>query len=189
MNNRLTILVDWDDVLNDLMPKALEMLNASRGTSYTLESFPEFDFSKYLPEADSNALHTLFLSNDLWKALRPTNGSQETLKRMMEDGHEVLIVTSTHFSNIAWKMEWLERYFPFVRWDQVIVTSRKDKVRGDWLIDDNPHHIKRHPYGRVCIDKPWNRWLNDDVYDIIRVKNLSEAYAAILERESQQEIE
>lgn len=187
--SRLTILVDWDDVINDLMPKALELLNASRGTNYTLESFPEFDFSKYLPEADSNSLHALFLSEELWNVLRPTKDAQETLKQMIDDGHDVLLVTSTHYLNVAWKMRWLSKYFPFIRWDQVIVANRKDKIRGDWLIDDNPRHIKNHPYGRVCMDKPWNRWLNDEVYDIIRVTNLSEAYVAILERESQQENE
>lgn len=189
MKNRITILVDWDDVINDLMPKALDLLNAKLGTAYTLESFPEFNFSKYLPEADSNALHALFLNEDLWNKLRPTKDAQETLKRMMADGHEVLIVTATSWHNVAWKMEWLAKYFPFIQWDQVIVTSRKDKVRGDWLIDDNPQNIKNHPYGRVCIDKPWNRSLNDDIYDVIRVTNLKDAYEAILERESQQENE
>lgn len=186
MKNRLTILVDWDDVINDLMPKALELLNESHGTNYTLESFPEFNFSKYLPEADSNALHAMFLSEELWNVLRPNQDAPETLKRMIADGHEVFLVTATHWKNVAYKMDWLAKYFPFIQWEQVIVTSRKDKVRGDWLIDDNPLNIKNHPYGRVCMDKPWNRSLNDDVYDIIRVKNLREAYEAILVRENQE---
>ena len=186
MSERLTILIDWDDVINDLMPKALELLNSENGTSYTLESFPEYNFSNYLPEEDSAKLHALFLTERLWDSLRPTPDSQETLKRMMNDGNEVLLITATHWRNVAFKMIWLAKYFPFIQWEQVIVTSKKNKVQGDWLIEDNPENLKKHPYGRVCIDKPWNRSLNDDVYDVIRVKNLSQAYDAILARENQE---
>lgn len=186
---RLCILVDCDDVLNDLLPKTLQIYNSNhlqdQDKQYTVNDFTEFKIQNCVTEEAAEEIEGLFLQKHLWDSLRPAPRAVATMQRMMEAGHEVLVVTATHFKNATWKGEWLEKYFPFVRWENVIVTSKKNRITGDWLIDDNMDNLKSFPYGRVCIDRPWNRNVRDDVYGILRVKNLEEAYEAIVQAEEQ----
>ena len=187
MTDRLCILVDIDDVCNNLMETTLEFFNRENVTSYVLEDFTDYGIHNCISEEDANKMHQLFLRKDLWEAVRPTRDAQMTLKQMLNDGHEVYLCTATHYANASWKGEWLAKYFSFFPWENVFIGAHKEKIDAHYLIDDNLDHLKKRPYGRVCITRPWNQHIRDDVYDIIRVNSLGEAYKAILQREEERE--
>lgn len=183
MAENLCILVDIDDVCNNLMDVVLEFYNRENDNSYSLDDFSEFNIYNCIPEEDADKIHALFLRKDMWDQVKPSHDAQMVLKRMLEDGVDVYLVTATAYQNATWRGEWLAKYFPFIGWDRVIICAHKERIMGDYLIDDNLNNLKKRPYGRVCMDKPWNRNIRDDVYGIIRVKSLSEAYKAIMENE------
>lgn len=186
MRDRLSILVDMDNCINNLMEATCNLFNKENGTYYALESFQKYSITDCIPEEHAQKMQALFVDKRLWDSTRPAKGSQSAIKRMKDNGDEVLIVTATHFENVPWKAEWLAKYFPFIEWRDVIVAAKKSHIVGDWMIDDCLNNLLSFPYGRVCIDKPWNRNVRDDVYDIIRVDDLNKAYDAILEREKQE---
>lgn len=185
MTERLCILVDIDDVCNNLMETTLEFFNRENDASYSLEDFTDYGIYNCIPEEDADKMHKLFLRKDLWEAVRPTCDAQMTLKQMLNDGHEVYLCTATHFANATWKGEWLAKYFPFFPWENVFIGAHKEKILGDYHVDDCLDHLKRRPYGRVVRDRPWNRNVHDEAYGIIRVNSLGEAYSAILEQEEE----
>lgn len=47
----------------------------------------------------------------------------------------------------------LFRWFPFITWDQVIITSRKQFIKGDVLIDDGIHNLESVIAGLSCREK------------------------------------
>ena len=179
----LKIAVDCDDVLNDLMHKTLALFEQDTGIHYDYQDLAAFNLETCLPIAHAKQIVTLFGDKRLWDSLAPVDGAQKALKRMVDDGHDVFIVTASHFSNVKWKYEWIQEHYPFIAWEQVIIARRKDLINSDWLIDDNPTNLLSRPYGRACITQPWNTHLKDEVLSILRADKLGAVYNLILEDE------
>lgn len=59
-------------------------------------------------------------------------------------------------------------------WDQVIVTSRKQLIRGDVLIDDGIHNLEGGQYNKVLMTAPHNVHFDAEAHDMIRVHNWKE---------------
>jgi 5'-nucleotidase len=67
-------------------------------------------------------------------------GSQEVIKAL-HDKHEVYIVSAAmEFpQSLSEKLAWLEEYFPFISWHNIVFCGYKNIVDADYMIDD---HIK-----------------------------------------------
>jgi len=67
-------------------------------------------------------------------------GAQEVIKAL-QDKHEVYIVSAAmEFpQSLSEKLAWLEEYFPFISWHNIVFCGYKNIVNADYMIDD---HIK-----------------------------------------------
>lgn len=65
----------------------------------------------------------------------------------------------------------LFRRFPFISWDQVIITSRKQLIKGDVLIDDGIHNLEGGDYIKILVTAPHNRDYDAEANGMIRVYN------------------
>lgn len=177
---RLTILVDMDDTVEDLLSAWVSYLNAKHGTSVQKDDVAQWDISKSFPTLSKKQVYEPLYLDDFWLSVKPIDGAAEALQRLMADGHQVLIVTTSSYETLRTKMEEvLFKYFPFLSWDDVIITSRKQLVNGDVLVDDGPHNLEGGQYLRVLMDAPHNRAYNTESNGMIRVYNWSEAYDVI----------
>ena len=75
----------------------------------------------------------------------------------------------------------LFRYFPFIDWDHVIISSRKQMIRGDVLVDDAPHNLEDFEGNRILMDAPHNRSCRAALKNILRVHGWQEVYDIILQ--------
>ena len=107
------------------------------------------------------------------------------LKKWMDEGHEVLIVTATPFDSVPEKIGgYLFEHFPFLSWDQVIITSRKQMIRGDVLIDDGIHNLEGGSYRKILFTAPYNRDYDAEGNGMIRVHDWREIVEIIDRMES-----
>jgi 5'(3')-deoxyribonucleotidase len=98
----------------------------------------------------------------------------------MDEGHEVYIVTATEIEHVEEKMKkLLFRYFPFLDWGQVIITRRKQLIRGDILIDDGIHNLEGGDYRKILFTAPHNRSYDARANGMIRVDTWEEAVRVI----------
>ena len=98
----------------------------------------------------------------------------------MDKGHQVYIVTATEFEHIPEKMERvLFRYFPFLSPDQVIITGRKQMIRGDVLIDDGIHNLEGGEYRKILFTAPYNKDYDAEANGMIRVHGWKEIIEVI----------
>lgn len=117
----MIILVDMDDTIEHLLKAWVNGVNEKYGCCVSCDEIVSWDVSADFP----GLTH------------------EQVLSRLISSGNEVYIVTATPYESIFEKMsEVLFKYFPFLSWDQVIVTSRKQLIRGDVLIDDGVHNLK-----------------------------------------------
>lgn len=177
---KLIILVDMDDCIENLSFAWLKYLNSKYDLNVPYESLNQWDVSKAFPTLTRDQVYSPLLGNDLWDLVEPIDGAVESLLKLKEDGHEVLIVTASTYHSLKVKMDKvLFRYFPFLSWDDVIVTSRKQLIAGDVLVDDGIHNFYGGSYKKILMNAIHNQGLNENEVGAVRVYNWIEAYDEI----------
>ena len=176
----MTILVDMDDVLEQLVAGWVAYLNERFGTNKSTEDVRSWNVSLAFPELTHEQVYSAVSDDHLWDFVKPMPGAVETLKKLIDEGHEVYIVTATGYETLRAKMEKvLFRYFPFLSWKQVIITENKQMIRGDILIDDGPHNMTGETYKKILFSANHNRDFDEAAVGAERVENWDEVYLAI----------
>lgn len=169
---RLTILVDMDDTIENLLDAWLKYLNSKYNTSYIKEDIKDWNVASYFPMAGENEVFAPLLTDEFWTTVTPKEDAQIVLKKLIDEGHSVHIVTASGYQSLSSKMEnLLFKHFPFLRWSDVIITNNKQMIKGDILIDDAPHNLLGGSYQGILMDMPHNRWFDEKSHDIIRVNS------------------
>lgn len=171
-----TIIVDFDNVLNNLTEKAIELLNSNSDKDIQISDITSYNFYDCLDKEDADKVVKSFKNKSLWDSLTPIEGSREGLQKLVDDGHKVYIATATAPENFQWKMSFLKKYFPFFNTDNVIRIMDKSLLRADILIEDSMEQLVKHKLcHRVCLDYPWNHDESKDfIYSIHRCQDWSQ---------------
>lgn len=177
---KLTILVDMDDTIEQLLKAWLDQLNERYGTSVECEDILDWDMTKAFPTLTKEQVYGITLEYDFWKRVTPIDGAVEGLKRFIDAGHTIYIVTVADYRTIESKMDnVLFKYFPFISWNNVIIISKKQLLHADVLIDDGVHNLIDGDFKRILVDAPYNRQFNEKEHDMIRVHNWAEIESAV----------
>jgi len=180
---KLHILLDCDEVLNNLLEHWVNTLNKRHNTSAKAEDISIWDLRCVYPNLSNDEVLRPLWEDNFWRTLTPRPLSIEYAKRLIDDGHEVSVVTAqlAAYQTIPAKIDWLLKHYPFFKWDDVIITSKKQKVSGDVLIDDGIHNLEGGKYFKILFDCPNNRSYNAKQNGMTRVYSLKEAYEVIQE--------
>ena len=166
----MTILVDMDDTIEQLLKAWVNRANEKFGRDVALEEITDWNVSAPYPGLTREQIYGVTYEPGFWKSIEPMPGAAEALKHFMDEGHEVFIVTATEIEHVEEKMHGLLfRYFPFLSWSQVIITSRKQMIRGDVLIDDGIHNLEGGAYRKIMFTAPHNRSYDAEAHGMIRV--------------------
>lgn len=172
----MTILVDMDDVLEKLVKAWVECLNERYNTNVRYQDISQWDIHVFFPTLTVEQVYEIPDTEGFWKRVQPMEGAPEALKSFIDKGHEVIIVTATTYESLKDKMDFvLFKYFPFLTWDQVIVTSRKQLIKGDILIDDSPRNLENGDYHKILFTAAHNRTFDEKSIGAVRVNNWEEA--------------
>ena len=165
---QLTVMVDMDDTIEDLLEAWVSYLNDVYGTSVKKDDVTQWDISRSFPMLSKEQVYSPLYCNAFWREVKPI------------DGASVLIVTSSAYETIKVKMqEVLFRYFPFLSWDDVIITTHKQLINGDVLVDDGVHNLEGGSYAKILVDSPHNRQYDAEANGMLRLNNWEDIYNAI----------
>lgn len=178
----MKILIDADDVLEDLTPKWITYLNKKYGTDANFEEDYDWDLSKIFPTLSREQVYDAEFEEELWDTIEPIPGAVEYVEKLLNDGHELYIVTDTPYQIVKTKFEKvIFKYFPFLTWNNCIITSNKKMVKGDVLIDDGLHNLIGAEYRKILVSAPYNEAFDAEKNGMVRVKNWEEIYEAVSE--------
>ena len=176
----MIILVDMDDVLECLLEAWLEYNNKKFNKDVKPDDIWEWDLSKAYPGHTKEEVYSAELDEGIWKTVKPMPGADEALRKLIADGHDLYIVTATLYETLRAKMdEVLFRYYPYLNWNQVIITSNKHLIKGDVLVDDGPHNLTGGEYRKILFSAPHNRTFDEKSVGAVRVSTWEEAYEEI----------
>ena len=178
---KLTILVDMDDVLVNLVECWVEELNATHGSSVTLEDVDTWNIAEVFPHLTKEEVFSPLFDDTFWLKLSAKPDAAERLVALIGDGHKIRVVTASFYQTLPAKMALLFREFPFLSWSDVIVTQDKQMICGDVLIDDAIHNLKGGSYAKFLFTRPYNALYNADANGMTRVYNWADIYYKIQE--------
>ena len=176
----MIILVDMDDTIENLAEVWVEYLNETHGTDVRVEDQRSWDFGELFPMLDREDVYRVVKEDEVFRRLKPFDGAAEYMKKLIDDGHEIYIVTANPYQTVRVKMEeFLFEHFPFIDWKHVIITSNKQMIRGDVLVDDGPHNLEDGDYEKILFTANHNRDYDAEANGMIRVDHWKDVYAEI----------
>ncbi|WP_059047204.1 5' nucleotidase, NT5C type [Paenibacillus rubinfantis] len=152
------VAIDMDDTLCHLVPKAIHYHNLQfPDRQLTMDQMISFDMTKiWHPECNEDLF---FGRPGLYEELEIFDEHTVEEVRKLAQEHDVIIVTAARPSSVPEKWNWLQRWMPFIPFENFFVAKRKTLLDFDLLIDDGPHNlVPAMEAGKLTIGipRPWN---------------------------------
>lgn len=157
MSKPLTIFIDMDEVLNDLVTQWVAALSSTYNYTTTFEDIKDWDLESAYPALTSSQIYEPLDNDEFWRKLRPANEAAPVIQSWITAGHKVYVATATYYKDVSTKVQWLQCYFPMIELSNIIIIKDKSLLKGDVLIDDGVHNLVYGSYIKIIMDKPWNR--------------------------------
>lgn len=135
-----TILIDVDGVLANFLGGVEQVL----GRKLTAFETAGYDLFNRLPSQDCVRVGMALEGEDFWWRLATIPGSRKGVRLLVRSGARVHIVTKPWLHGTSWMSQrcyWLRNYYPLCG-DDITVTSARELIRGDVLIDDCAANIE-----------------------------------------------
>ena len=175
-----TILVDMDDTIENCTEAWVNFVNRRYGTDIRPESLRDWDVSKAFPTLTHEQVYAVTVEDEFWHTVKPIDGAAENMKKLIDDGNRIYIVTCAEYESLRVKMEdVLFKYFPFITWKDVIVASKKQMIKADYLVDDGIHNHIGGDYINLLYTAPHNCEYDAEANGMIRVSSWEEVYRII----------
>lgn len=176
----MTILVDLDNVLINTGQAWVDTLNERYGTSVNYDDVTEWDITKFFPTLTRNDVYAPLSTGEVWSRASPIPGASEVISKLIDEWHDVYITTASSLNTIGkkWK-EVLQRFFPMIHHNNVIVAEKKQMIKADILIDDAPFNLEGGDYFGILFDAPHNRGyevVHENPPKMVRASNWDKVY-------------
>jgi len=133
-------LVDVDDVLADLRPQVLNIINYVSGKEYTPDDFKVWDYFCVLDEEQKKRAFQILSTPGFCSSLQVLPGAKEAIRELQGLVKVLAVTWPFHSGWFDERYAWLEREFEMPKGD-VHFASSKYAVAGKWFLDDNLDNV------------------------------------------------
>lgn len=149
---KITIGVDWDDVLCDLNTRAIELANRDLGLDLKLH-----DITSWENTGKASVIKQYYENMELYQRQYVTEEAKAFMKMLQKEG-EVFIITAIPPEFMGVRVGQIKKAFPDFPNENIIMGSQKHLVHFDITLDDANHNIfKSNSNFPVLFRKPWNQ--------------------------------
>lgn len=101
----MIVLLDMDDVLDDLLPAWVNWLNEKHGQSVSVEDITQWDMPAAYPELTGEQVYAPLETEEFWQTVLPKEGAVEGVRKLLDEGFDVYVVTSSSYKTLKYKTE------------------------------------------------------------------------------------
>ena len=151
----MTILIDVDNTFWAMSETLLPILNKLNNTSYSVTDIDHWNWYNEHFDKPFGPTETAWF----WRQVNPYPNAVEVIEQFVRDGHKVVFVTASGFTNgLAPKINRLLSFFDnkLINESNIIVAKDKSLIDGDILIDDGMHNLESFPWTTIRYIQPWN---------------------------------
>lgn len=161
----MRIFIDMDDICVELLDEWLFHLNKISKYHKEPEDIINWDMRLAYPDLTSNQLYGPLRDSSMWENVKSVKNAYMYLKRLIEDGHEIYIATSSHPDSFFLKTSnCLFKLFDFLTPNQIICIHDKYLLEGDILFDDYHENLRKFKGIKVMRDKAYNRNCDEECF-------------------------
>lgn len=173
---KITVMVDLDDVLWNLVEHWIDMYKHHRAMSFkwcilddahdeALNSsmVTSWDIESCLEPTDKKLFWSVLDTKGFWDTITANLETIHALKAINDNPNiDLIICTDTYYKSATAKLTRFFELFPFIEPRQVICMKEKWKLDADIVIDDKPETLEKFmlkqnpPVAIMKINKPWN---------------------------------
>lgn len=140
-NQRPRIALDMDEVLADVVPKFLDFYERDFGRRPKKEEW----WGQKIYQLPNAARIRGYLHKPGFFADLPVMENSVEVVQWLCSYFDVFAVTAaTEFPNsLRDKFDWLEKHFPFIGWQKLVLCGDKSIICADYMIDDHAFNLER----------------------------------------------
>lgn len=189
----MTIAVDIDEVLSELMIKFLEYYNDIHKTSFTNEHFYCYNWARVfnISEEKKNEIYGSFCALGHLRDLKTIEGSVDGIKRIKKK-HKLIIITNRALTLKNDTEHWLKRHYPH-SFEKIIYTKKNisglakskheicQEINANLIIEDDATYADNFANGKtklLLFSQPWNQRAGEHD-NLVRVHSWNDIYNVI----------
>lgn len=178
----ITVLIDIDDTIEDLLSAWCKWIDNRYDLNIKPDEITDWDITKFFPTLTKEQVFEPLRTDGFWKTVEPKDEAVKYVKKLIDDGFNVYLCTTTDYRNIKPKFEYIvQKHFPFIQWNKVIVASCKQMIKADFLIDDGVHNQEGGDYIKILVSTPYNQGYDAKSNGMIRSNNWKSIYNIVFE--------
>lgn len=175
----IKIGIDLDDTFWDLLVAWINRYNQNADDNLKPSDIRTWDIKRYVKDGYTNYLFSILEDPSFWKTVNPKPRSVYFMQKLLEEHHELYIVTATASQTAYMKMMRFFELCPFMKEEQIILTGKKQLIDVDVLVDDYPKNLIGGKYKKLLFDAPHNWDYDETTIDAKRCHNWAEVYKEI----------
>lgn len=183
LSKKYTVLVDMDDVMIDTLYAWVDALNFQYGTSVDPSDIVDWDMAPFFKELSANQVYSPLYDPAFWATVKPKQGAQEYVSRLIDDGYKVVVVTATDPAMAGYKFcSAIYPYFKEITSKDIVIAYDKSIVNGDAIVDDCFRNLVSFGSGckKIMFDAPHNKKHDETMFGMYRAHNWQEVYNYII---------
>ncbi len=148
------IALDMDGVLADVYNHFIKMHFEETGESLTIEALEGKTELEAFPHIRKHVNSTGF-----FRDLKLIPGCQQYVEQLNQQYELFIVSAATEFPlSLSEKQIWLNKYFPFLTWRQMVFCGSKEIIRADIMIDDHFKNLDYFPGETILFTQPHNKF-------------------------------
>ena len=165
-----TVAFDFDGVINDLPIKWTRWLNKQYNLTVDEDTLKHYNMSKNFSMLSLNQILEPLNKAEFWKTVDYNNkiNFNEHFTKYQNSYNDIRILIVTATSPETWGVKYehcVKRLLPDFPVENIILTSRKDLIKCDVLIDDHIENLKETSAYKVLVDASYNKDIEPYLYN------------------------
>lgn len=137
---RMSIAVDMDGVLADTETHYIQYYENETGEKIERQSLHGLPEDSAFP--DKTAVQRYVIMPGFFRTLPLIADGVMAIQKLMEDFDVYIVSAAMEFPlSLYEKKMWLEEYFPFISWRNIVFCGDKSIIKTDYLIDDHLRNL------------------------------------------------
>lgn len=171
------VIVDMDEVMADTMGAMVDWYTNKYGLSVNYKKMIGA-WSPGFPEQHQSVVRERLYAEGFFRHLPVMKNCVEVLEAVNKKYELFIVSAATEFPNsLRDKLEWLNEYFPFLTWRQLVLCGDKRLISGDYMFDDHTRNLVHFP-GKAYLYSTIMNAHENSPYD--RVSNWKEIAGILL---------
>lgn len=162
----MTIFIDMDDVLVELLDEWVFQLNKISKYKRQVEDIKNWDMKLAYPDLTSKQIYGILNYNNFWENIKPVKDAYKYLKMLIEKDHQIYVATSAYPNSFFIKTEYcLFKLYDFLTPKNLICIHNKALLDGDMLFDDYHENLRNFKGLKILKDAPYNQDCDKECFD------------------------